>query len=62
MNDFDGIPVISEIYIPLCHKLLAPKADADNLYIPFVPEDGNGINAFYLKIDKRLLKIGEVQE
>lgn len=62
MNDFDGIPVISEIYIPWCHRFLAPKADADNLYIPTIQEDEHGINAFYLKIDKRLLKIGEVQE
>lgn len=62
MINFDGIPVISEIYIPWYHRLLAPKADADNLYIPFVQEDEHGINAFYLKIDKRLLQIGEVQE
>lgn len=61
--EIDGIPCIEDIRINGFGNRMGVKADENYIYLPMIYELGQGgVGAVYLKVDKRLFQIGEVQE
>lgn len=60
--EIDGIPCIEDIRINGFSNRMSVKADENYIYLPMINELAQGVNAFYLKVDKRLFQIGEVQK
>ena len=61
--EIDGIPCIEDIRINGFSNRMGVKADENYIYLPMIYELGQGgVGAVYLKVDKRLFQIGEVQK
>ena len=61
--EIDGIPCIEDIRINGFGNRMGVKADENYIYLPMIYELGQGgVGAVYLKVDKRLFQIGEVQK
>lgn len=61
-TEIDGYPCINSILLEGFEKKLEVKADENYVYLPMFDRIEHGTFAYYLKIDKRLFQIGEVQE
>lgn len=59
--EIDGVPCIEDIRINGFSNRMSVKADENYIYLPMINELAQGVDAFYLKVDKRLFQIGEVQ-
>lgn len=60
-TEIDGYPCINSISLDGFEKKLEVKADENYVYLPMFDRNESSIFAYYLKIDKRILQIGEVQ-
>ena len=60
--EIDGVPCIEDIRVNGFSNRMSVKADENYIYLPMINELAQGVDAFYLKVDKRLFQIGEVQE
>lgn len=60
-TEIDGYPCINSISLEGFEKKLEVKADENYVYLPMFDRNESSIFAYYLKIDKRLFQIGEVQ-
>lgn len=60
-SEIDGFPCIERIQFDDFENKMSVKADEYYIYIPMFDRHDHTTTAFYLKIDKRLFQIGEVQ-
>ncbi len=62
-TNIDGFMCVESMTIEECDsKVMSVKADKDYIYLPMIDRTEHGTFAYYLKVDKRILQIGEVQE
>lgn len=60
--EIDGFMCVESMTIEECNsKVMTVKADKYYIYLPMIDRTESGTWAYYLKIDKRLFQIGEVQ-